>query len=157
MHSTSCSQRVEKGDLVFIEVRSNYNTYQVSASGQFYVGDSPPADIVDTYKLVSDMYKGARNAVKIGASAGDIWEGGNRVYHAIRGEDYYRRMGFSVGLRPLAIDLVKDSQVPINPGTALFIQAQVDKPALISIASSILVTETGVEELTKPLLELKTI
>ncbi len=157
LHTTCITQKIEKGDLVTIEVAGVYNVYRVTCQGTIYVGDSPPASIADTYRMVTDMYQAARDAIKPGAKAGDVYDAANKVYRPIRGEDYFRRVGGSAGLRYFAVDLIKGNQAPLNPGVALLVQALVDKPALITNAGTVLVTETGYEDLTMWLPELRTV
>jgi Xaa-Pro aminopeptidase len=107
--------------------------------------------------MVSDMYKGARDAVKPGAKAGDIYDGSNKIYRQTMGADYFRRVGGSMGLAPYAMSLSKGAQEALDPGVALVVQPLVNEPVLITCCSTVLVTETGREELTTPLIELKTV
>ncbi len=157
IHSSALDYRIRRGDLVTIELGSVYHMYRVNAQGTVYVGDSPPEVIVNTYKMVSEMYQGARDAVKPGAKAGDIYDGSNKVYRRTMGADYFRRVGGSMGLAPYAISLSKGNQEVLDPGFALVVQPLVNEPVLITCCGTILVTETGREELTAPLLELKTV
>lgn len=157
IHSSALDYRIRKGDLVTIELGSVYNMYRVNAQGTVYVGENPPEIIVKTYKMISDMYKGARDAVKPGAKAGDIYDGSNQVYHHVMGADYFRRVGGSMGLAPYAISLSKGNQEILDPGFTLVVQPLVNEPVLITCCSTILVTEKGREELTTPLTELKTV
>jgi Xaa-Pro dipeptidase len=157
IHSSALDYRIRRGDLVTIELGSVYNMYRVNAQGTVYVGDSPPEIIVKTYKMVSDMYKGARDAVKPGAKAGDIYDGSNKIFRQAMGGDYFRRVGGSMGLAPYAISLSKGNQEAIDPGFALVLQPLVNEPVLITCCSTVLVTDTGREELTTPLTELKTV
>jgi hypothetical protein len=88
--------------------------------------------------------------------AGEIYHAANAVYCAVRGVDYYRRVGGSTGLTVFTIDLVKGRQDVLKPGLSLLIQTLVDDPVLLTCSSTIMVTENGFEELTFPLLKLKT-
>ena len=62
-----------------------------------------------------------------------------------------------VGLTVLAIDLVKGRRDVLEPGVALLIQALVVDPILTVVASTVMVTADGYEELTQPLTALKTV
>ncbi len=55
------------------------------------------------------------------------------------------------------INVIKGNQEILHPGVALLIQPLVNEPVLITCSSTVLVTETGREELTQPLLDLKTV
>lgn len=157
LHDATITRKIQRGDLVGGEVVGCYHRYLVSAHGQVYVGDNPPANVVEAYRLASDMYKAGRDAVKSGAKTGDIFDAVNRVYYDARGEDYYRKVGGFMGVSWFGIGLTKDGQVPINPGAVIFVQAVLVQPANLKVSGSILVTESGQEELTKPLLELMTV
>lgn len=155
MHDTSTTERIKKGDIVTIEVWGVHHQYKVGAQGSIYVGDHPPRNVIETYTMVADMYVKAREAIRPGAMAGEIYDAANTVYRAARGVDYYRRVGGSMGLTVFTIDLVKGRQDVLKPGVSLLIQTLVDDPVLITCASTVMVTENGMEELTHPLLQLK--
>lgn len=157
MHNSNLTHRIQSGDLVTIELGGVYNMYRVNAQGTVYVGDRPPELIVNTYKMVVEMYKAAAASIKPGAKAGEVYEGANRVYRLLQGEDYFRRLGGSVSLGSFDINVIKGNQEVLHPGVALLIQPLVNEPVLITCSSTILVTESGREELTQPLLELGTI
>jgi Xaa-Pro aminopeptidase len=102
------------------------------------------------------MYANARKAVKAGTTAGDIFAGASSVYRAARGTDYYRRCGGSMGLTVFTVDLVNGRRDVLKPGMALLLQTLVDDPVLLTCASTVMVTEDGYEDLTSPLLQLRT-
>ena len=155
MHDTSTTERIKKGDIVTIEIWGVHHQYKVGAQGSIYVGDHPPRNVIETYTMVADMFVKAREAVRPGAMAGEIYDAANTVYRAARGVDYYRRVGGSMGLTVFTIDLIKGRQDILKPGISLLIQTLVDDPVLITCASTVMVTEDGMEELTHPLLQLK--
>ncbi len=155
MHNSSLHRKIQKGDLVTIELTGVWEMYRVNAQGTVYVGDRPSESILDTYKMVSDMYQAAREAIKPGVRAGDVYDAVNKVYRPIVGENYFRRIGGSMSLGSFVINLVKGNADILNPGVDLLVQPLVNEPFLITCSSTILVTETGREELTHPLLELK--
>jgi len=154
MHDTTTTEKISKGDMVTIEIHGNYNLYKAGAQGSVYVGDNPPARIMDAYELVSGMYREARDAIKPGVRAGEIFDAADRIYNSRRGAHYFRRVGGSIGLTLFDVDLGKEKQDQLKPGLALLVQPLVDDPALITCACTIMVTEKGREELTKPLLQL---
>ena len=157
MHDTSTTERIKKGDVVTIEVWGVDNHYKAAAQGSIYVGNDPPATLIESYNLASAMHVKASKAVKAGATAGDVFDAANAVYRAAKGADYFRRCGSSMGLTVLAIDLVKGRRDVLEPGVALLIQALVDDPILTVVASTVMVTADGYEELTQPLIALKTV
>ena len=156
MHDTLTTERIRNGDIVTIEVWGVDNHYKAGAQASIYVGNNPPAAVVDAYDLNARMYQAAQKAVKAGVTAGEVFAGANSVYRAARGADYFRRCGGSMGLTVFTIDLVNGRKDVLVPGVALLVQTLVNDPVLLTCASTVMVTETGCEELTSPLLALKT-
>jgi Xaa-Pro dipeptidase len=156
MHDTSTTERIKQGDIVTVEVWGVDNHYKAGAQGSIYVGNDPPAAIVDAYNLNATMYANARKAVKAGGTAGDIFAAASSVYRAARGSEYYRRCGGSMGLTVFTVDLVNGRKDVLKPGMALLLQTLVDDPVLLTCASTVMVTDAGYEDLTSPLLQLRT-
>jgi len=157
MHDTSTTERIAKGDIVTLEVWGVDNQYKAGAQASIYIGDAPPANIVVAYDLNAEMHARAQKAIKAGATAGDVFDAANSVYRAARGTNYFRRCGGSMGLTVFTIDLVNGRRDILEPGMALLVQTLVDDPVLLTCASTVMVTEAGCEELTSPLMRLKTI
>lgn len=156
MHDTSTTEVIRKGDLVTVEIMGVDNHYRTGAQACIYVGDdSPPANVAEAHRLITAMHSRAKQAVRAGATAGDIYEAANSVYRPAKGQDYYRRCGGSLGLTIFTLDLVKGRTDVIKPGVALLIQTLVDDPVLLTCASTVMATESGYEELTEPVLELQ--
>jgi Xaa-Pro aminopeptidase len=157
MHDTATTEKIKKGDVVTIEVWGVDNHYKAGAQASIYVGADPAAAISDAYRLNARMYEEAKKAVRAGATAGDVFAGANAVYRAERGRDYYRRCGGSMGLTVFTVDLVSGRKDVLKPGMALLLQTLVDDPVLLTCASTVMVTDSGCEDLTSPLLALKTV
>ena len=49
------------------------------------------------------------------------------------------------------LNLLKGETTPLEKGMTILVQPGVDKPAMIIVASTNVITETGYEELTRPL------
>lgn len=156
MHDTSTTERIKKGDIVTVEIWGVDNQYKAGAQGSIYVGENPPENILKAYELVSSMHSKAKQAVKPGATTGDIFSAANSIYRAAKGTDYYRRCGGSMGLTVFTLDLVKGRKDVLHPGVSLLIQTLVDDPVLLTCASTVMVTPAGHDELTKPLSALRT-
>jgi Xaa-Pro dipeptidase len=155
MHDTWTADRIKRDDIVTVEVWGVDNHYKAGTQTSVYVGDDPRAETVAAYDLTAKMHANAKNAVKAGAMAGDIFAAANSVYRSARGADYYRRCGGSMGLTVFTVDLVKGRQDVLVPGMALLIQTLVDEPVLLTRASTVMVTESGFEEMTSPLANFK--
>lgn len=158
MHNSAVDYPIHKGDMVTLEIGGVYNMYRVHAQGTVFVGSRPPREILDHYRFMAEMYKEAREAVRPGAAAGEVYERANRFYRSKTGEDYFKWMGGSMALDEFGLKLSRGNAEPLLPGVALLVQAaQVHEPAMMVIAGTIMVTDNGWEEIFKPLLELRTV
>ncbi|MEE9610458.1 MAG: M24 family metallopeptidase, partial [Desulfatiglandales bacterium] len=155
MHDTAVTHRIDEGDLATLEVWGTDWQYLVGAQGTVYFGEKPSQEVLDEQKLVSDMYLAAKDALKPGATSGDTYRAANNVYRSARGEDYWRRVGSNMGLTFGPVDMGMTGQHVIEPWTPFILQIVEVKPALVTCCSTLLVTDTSVEELTPPLLELR--
>jgi Xaa-Pro dipeptidase len=155
MHDTDTTHQIARNDLATIEVWGTCNQYFAGAQGSVYIGGTPSPDINDSYKLVAEMYQAARDAIRPGAFAGEVYEAANKVYRSATGENYWRRIGTNMGLTFGPIDVGIHSRHILQPWTPFIIQPLLVSPVLITCCSTLLLTDTGVEELTPPLLELK--
>jgi Xaa-Pro aminopeptidase len=156
MHDTSTTHKLANGDIATVEVWGVDNHYKAGAQGSIYIGSHPPREIVEAYDLVARMHANATNAVRAGAATGEVFDAASAVYRAARGSDYYRRCGGSMGLTVFTLDLVRGSRDVLAPGVSLLIQTLVDDPVLLTCASTVMVTADGCDELTQPLIGLKT-
>jgi Xaa-Pro dipeptidase len=156
MHDTLTTEKIKDGDIVTVEVWGVDNHYKAGAQASIYIGKNPPGTIAEAYDLNARMHEAARKNVRAGATAGDVFNGANSVYRPARGADYFRRCGGSMGLTVFTIDLVNGRKDVLAPGVALLVQTLVNDPVLLTCASTVMVTEGGYEELTSPLLTLKT-
>lgn len=157
MHDTATTEQIRRGDIVTLEIWGVDNHYKAGAQASIYIGNEPPATVAAAYDLNARMHREAVAAVRAGATAGDVFAAANAVYRPAKGVDYYRRCGGSMGLTVFTIDLVKDRKDVLNPGVALLVQTLLDDPVLLTCASTVMVTESGCEELTAPLHQLRAI
>jgi Xaa-Pro dipeptidase len=157
MHDTRTTERIRAGDAVTIEIFGVDDHYKVGAQGTVFVGSKPSSDVQNSYRVLVDMFKAARDAVRPGATSGDIYDAANGPYRAAFGSDYYRKVGGTMGLTVFSIALTKGSKDILKPGMCLLVQTLVDDPALITCSSAVLVTEDGYETLTDPILDLRTV
>jgi len=157
MHDTAVDRRINRGDIATIEVWGTDCQYLVGSQGTVYMGDHPDSRIRDTHKLVRDMYLAAKEALKPGALSGDTYRAANKVYRSVKGEDYWRRVGANMGLTFGPVDMGMTGTQTIEPWTPFILQIVEVRPALVTCCSTLLVTDSGNEELTPPLLDLKCI
>ena len=155
MHDTSTTEQIKKGDLVTVEIMGVDNHYRAGSQACIFVGEGPPREVAAAYNLITDMHVKAKRAVRVGATANDIYQAANSVYREAKGSDYFRRCGGSMGLTIFTLDLVKGRQDVLQPGMALLIQTLVEDPVLLTCASTVMVSEGGYESLTEPVLDLQ--
>jgi Xaa-Pro aminopeptidase len=157
MHDTAVNRPINEGDLATIEVWGTDCHYLAGAQGTVFLGEKPGAEILDEHKLVCEMYLAAKGALKPGTISGDTYRAANKVYHSLKGEDYWRRVGANMGLTFGPVDMGMTGSHVIEPWTPFILQIVEVEPALVTCCSTLMVTESGCEELTPPLLELKCI
>jgi Xaa-Pro dipeptidase len=155
MHDTRTTERIKGGDAVTIEIFGVDHQYKVGAQGTVFIGRKPTSDVQNSYGVLVDMFRAARDAVRPGATSGDIYDAANGPYRAAFGSDYYRKVGGTMGLTVFSIALTKGSKDILEPGMCLLVQTLVDDPALITCSSAVLVTEDGYETLTDPIVDLR--
>lgn len=149
MHDTRTTRQLADGDVATIEIMGVDHHYTTCAQTSVFIGaGAPTPETTKAYELIIDMHNAARAVLRAGVTAGDVFEAADALYRSATGESYFRRIGGSLGLTLFALDLVKDSTAVIADGTPLLVQILVNEPVLLTCTSTVIVTTTGVEELT---------
>jgi Xaa-Pro aminopeptidase len=148
MHDTRTTQQFRAGDIATIEIMGVDQQYLACSQTCVALGSRPAPAVREAYRMIVEMHDAARAAIRAGAKAGEVFEAANMIYRTRFGRDYFRRVGGSIGLTLFALDLVKDSEVPLPAGTPLLVQMLVNEPVLLTCATTVLVTESGYVELT---------
>lgn len=146
MHDTFVGKKAARGDLVTIEIHGIYNHYRSAAQGTVFVGSDVPQKIKDLYSLIASMHEACRNAVVPGATFEDIFEAANKPYKKSMGQDYFRRVGGTLGLSLFDLSAVRGEKSKVQEGYSILLQPLTIKP-LITVSSSVLVTKDGYKEL----------
>jgi Xaa-Pro dipeptidase len=157
MHDTAVNRRLNPEDIATVEVWGTECQYLAGAQATVFLGEKPKSEIIDAYKLVRDMYLAAKEVLKPGAISGDTYKAASKVYRAAKGQDYWRRAGANLGLSFGPVDMGMTGQHVIEPWTPFILQIVEVEPALVTCCSTLLVTDTGCEELTPPYLEMRCI
>ena len=150
MHDTNATLKIRKADIITLEVHGVDRMYKTVAQGSLYVGGKPPDRLAEEYDLAMRMYYKGRDVIKPGAKAEEVYDAANSIHRKATGRDYHRRIGGSVGLGVFDINFVPGSQDVLKPGVGLLVQPVLNDPVLIACVGTVMVTEDGVEELTKP-------
>lgn len=155
MHDTRTTEKIRNGDAVTIEIFGVDNQYKVGAQGTVFVGKPSLPATEKNYAVLVEMFKAAREAVRPGVTSGDIYDAANKPYRSAWGGDYYRKAGGSLGLTVFNVALSKGNTDVLQPGMCLLLQVLIDDPVLMTCSSTVLVTESGCETLTDPILDLR--
>ncbi|SDG24844.1 M24 family metallopeptidase [Pseudonocardia oroxyli] len=155
MHDTAVTQRFVEGDLATVEIMGVHRHYRTGGQASVHVGEDVPGAVRDAHALVIEMHERARAAIRAGVTAGEVFAAASGAYREVKGEDYYRRVGGSMGLTNFTLDLVRDRRDVLLEGTPILIQTLVDDPVLIACASTVLVEASGSSRLTSPVLTLR--
>lgn len=154
MHDTRVTHTLDSGDVATIEIMGVHHHYRVGVQSCWSLAPEPAPSVVEAYRLVLAMHDAARAAVRAGTTAGDVFAAADAVFREARGVGYHRRVGGSMGLTNFAVDLTRGNPARLTVGQPFLIQTLVDDPALLTHASTVLVTENGCEALTEPPREL---
>jgi Xaa-Pro dipeptidase len=159
MHDTALDGTIRVGDLVTIEVTGNAHLYAADAMGTVCVG--PPSTEVSTgYETAVALHDAAQSALRAGASGHDIHAMAERVFEAAGSGSYNRRVGGAIGINAQpalffeGLNLLRGDRSRLEAGMTVLVQPGVDSPGMLIVASTNLVTDSGHEELTRPLREL---
>lgn len=149
MHDTRTTQQFQSGDIATIEIMGVDQHYTACSQTCVVLGDQqPPPEVLAAYEMVVAMHDAARRRIRAGAKSHEIYDAANAIYRERVGQDYFRRVGGSIGLSLFALDLVKDSDTVLPEGIPLLVQTLVTEPVLLTCATTVLVTGNGYEELT---------
>jgi Xaa-Pro dipeptidase len=156
MHDTSLDGTITKGDLVTIEITGSCHLYAAVAMGTICVGH-PSDRIATAYDVAVALHDAAQRALRAGATADSVHAHCDRVFRGAGHGPYYRRVGGATGInfQPSAffegLNLLKGEETPLETGMTILVQPGIDNPAMVIVASTNVITDTGYEEVTHPL------
>lgn len=159
MHDTALDGVIQLGDVVTMEVTGSCHLYVAVAMASVCVGPPSP-EVAAGYEVAVDLHQAARAAIRPSAAAAEIHAASDRASRAAGHGPYHRRVGGMVGINSQpslffeGLSLVKDEATRLEAGMTVLVQPGVDRPAMMVVASTNLVTDGGYEELTSPIVEL---
>ena len=159
MHDTSLEGVIRRGDLVTIEVTGARHLYVADAMGTVCVGP-PSREVAKGYEISVALHEAAQRVLRAGVTGDQVHAEADRVFRDSGYGPYYRRVGSAIGINSQpslffeGLNLLKGDTSPLETGMTVLVQPGVDKPAMIIVASTNLITESGHEELTHPLTKL---
>ena len=156
MHDTALEGVISAGHLVTLEVTGTRELYIADAMGTICVG-TPSKAIEEGYAISVALHDAAQQALRAGVTGAEVHAQADRVSQAAGQGPYYRRVGGAVGINAQpslffeGLNLLKGETTSLESGMTVLVQPGVDRPAMMIVASTNLVMETGFEELTHSL------
>ncbi|OPX17814.1 hypothetical protein BXT86_04480 [candidate division WOR-3 bacterium 4484_100] len=151
-HARTTDRIIREGDLVWIDLVVYYNSYVADITRTFFVG-RPDPQLLEVYKTVMIAQRRARTKTVPGMTAGEV-DTLARSYIDQQGyRDYFiHRTGHGIGLEVHEEPyIVENNLVKLEQGMAFTIEPGIYLPDRggVRIEDSVVVTEEGVESLTK--------
>jgi len=156
MHDSGLEGVISAGHLVTIEVTGTRELYIADAMGTICVGTPSPA-VEEGYAIAVALHDAAQRALRAGVTGEQVHAQADTVFQKAGHGSYYRRVGGAVGINSQpslffeGLNLVKGETARLESGMTVLVQPGVDRPAMMIVASTNLVTQEGFEELTHPL------
>jgi Xaa-Pro dipeptidase len=156
MHDTALDGVMAQGHLVTIEITGARELYVADAMGTICVGP-PSKEVAKGYETSVALHGAAQRALRAGVTGEHVHAQADKVFRDAGHGPYYRRVGGAIGINSQpslffeGLNLLKGETTPLEAGMTVLVQPGVDKPAMIIVASTNLITESGSEELTRPL------
>jgi len=159
MHDTSPDGTMANGHLVTLEITGTRELYVADAMGTVCVGP-PSKEVAKGYEISVALHGAAQRALRAGVTGEHVHAQADKVFRDAGHGPYYRRVGGAIGINSQpslffeGLNLLKGETTPLEAGMTVLVQPGVDKPAMIIVASTNVITASGSEELTRPLPEL---
>jgi Xaa-Pro dipeptidase len=156
MHDTSPEGVIERGHLVTIEITGTCQLYVADAMGTVCVGN-PSKEIEQSYETSVALHGAAQKALRAGVTGEQVHAAADKVFRDAGHGPYARRVGGAIGINSQpslffeGLNLLKGETTALEKGMTVLVQPGVDKPAMIIVASTNVITDAGYEELTRPL------
>jgi len=151
-HGVSGKRKIKKGDIVLFDMYCIYQGYYADITRQVVVG-SPTEEQKRIYEIVLEAQKEAIEAVRPGITAEDIDKvARNKIVEAGYGSQFTHRTGHGIGLEGHEEPyIMQGNKMLLKPGMTFTIEPGiylVNKFG-IRIEDTVVVTENGVEDITK--------
>lgn len=156
MHDTALEGVIKQGDLVTLEITGTCHLYIADAMGTISIG-APTREVAKGYEISVALHGAAQRALRAGVTGDHVHAQSDKVFRDAGHGPYYRRVGGAVGINSQpslffeGLNLLKGETTPLEAGMTVLVQPGVDKPGMIIVASTNVITETGYEQLTRPL------
>ena len=154
-HATWSGRRIRRGDNVFVELTGVVERYAGPLFRTLLLG-RPDARVADRARVAEDMLAAVIDAIRPGATSGDVNAAATRAARQLGG-GVIKRAGYSIGLNyppdwgeGAFLDLKAGDPTVLLPGMVFHVPQTVRMPGEmpVAISETVLVTATGSEVLT---------
>lgn len=149
-HHQHGDRRLTEGDAVVVDIGGSLDGYCSDCTRNYVIGRSPDG-YDDAYAALLEAQRGAVDAVRPGATAGDIDAAArDRLAEAGLAERFIHRTGHGIGLEEHEAPwIMPDSEQRLEPGMAFSVEPGVYLPGRFGarIEDIVVVTDTGCERL----------
>lgn len=151
-HGRSSQKRIERGEVVLIDMGASFGGYCADFTRTVMVGDREWARYAELYRLVADAQAAAAGALRAGAEAGEVDAAARRVIdEAGWGAGFTHRTGHGLGIEiHEPPSLAPGSGEVLRAGMVTTLEPGVYVPGWggVRIEDTVLVGETGALTLT---------
>ncbi len=157
VHATWSEKRIDRGEVVFLEVPGSVNRYHAALTRCVFVGD-PPDLLLRSVEVNTDALLLAKSVIKPGVRACDVFEVARaRIDGANIGYKQGRRVAYAIGIafppgwdEGHIISINVNETRPLEPGMVFHLITTMRLQGLgaIGCSDTVLVTADGCETLT---------
>ena len=153
-HAYPRARKLEKGEMVFLDLGASYRGYASDTSRCCVVGDKPGGEAAALLAVAKDLYEAGLEEMRPGRTIDDVAKALQRVVKGSRFEKDFYESGFGHGIGMDLFEgpggLFAGSPVELEPGMTLAYEPMVVVEGLGTgvIEDTILITETGYRRLT---------
>jgi Xaa-Pro aminopeptidase len=153
-HAYPRERKLEKGEMVFLDLGASYRGYASDTSRCCVVGEKPSGEAGALLAIARDLYDAGLEVMRPGRTIDDVAKALQRVVKGTRFEKDFYESGFGHGIGMDLFEgpggLFAGSQVELRPGMTVAYEPMVVVEGLGTgvIEDSVLITETGYRLLT---------
>ena len=153
-HAYPRERRLEKGEMVFLDLGASYRGYASDTSRTCVVGERAKGDAADLLKVSHDLYEAGLEEMKPGRTIDDVAQALIRVVKGTKFEKDFYETGFGHGIGMDLFEapggLFAGSSAVLQPGMTVAYEPMVVVEGLGTgvIEDTLLITATGYRKLT---------
>jgi Xaa-Pro aminopeptidase len=148
-HAYPRARKLQKGEMVFLDLGASYRGYASDTSRCCVVGEKPAGEAAALLSVARDLYEAGLEEMRPGRTIDDVAKALQRVVKGTRFQKDFYESGFGHGIGMDLFEgpggLFAGSQVELRPGMTLAYEPMVVVEGLGTgvIEDTVLITETG--------------